>query len=166
MHTYLISVLANSISLYHVTQREGLAIPTNTQPGTLTSRRDIKGQVEIRYSWDSLATPPTSQPVTVNWVDRQPQEHLPKTHTSTTMQSIQLTNPRTPNSHHFLLKGRASTETSHMKNWQITHSLPSYQHARIVQSRKVSCPYTQTRMLHPVINPQSFYQGTPLFLRR
>ena len=87
------------------TQREGLAIPTNTKPGTLTSRRDIKEQVETRYSWDSLATPPTAQPVTANWVDRQPQEHRPKTHTSTTMQSIQLTNPRTPNSHHFLLKG-------------------------------------------------------------
>ena len=150
------------------TQRDGLAMPTNTQPGTVTSRRDIEEQVETRHSWDSLATytPPTSQPVTANWVDRQPQKHIPKTHNSTTTQSIQLTNPRTPNSHHLLLKDRASTETSHIQNWQITHSIPNYQHARIVQPRKVSGPYTKTRMLHPVTNPPSFYQGTPLFLSR
>ena len=146
-----------------INKLDNTAIPANPQSVRVD---EFKEQVETGHSRDSLAMPPTSQPVTVNRVDQQLQEHIHKTCIGNATQTIQITNPRTPNSHHFLLRGRASTETSHIRNWQTTRLIPKYQQVRIIQPRETNRVYTQTRMLHPGINPISFYQGTPLFLRR
>ena len=78
-------------------EREKEVCPTTEGIGRLAmTYRNFKEQVETGHSWDSLAMPPKSQPVTVNRVDQQPQEHIHKTCIGNATQTIQITNQITP----------------------------------------------------------------------